>query len=122
MPERTSGARCRRWCQPRPWAVGLAVTWGAFLFIFELLEGLSLYREVPGWWVALLPGAIVLLSVYIAWRWPLVGGAMLIAEGLRFIIPSILRGFGFSALVGGSLAAAGILFVVEWWRRGRRGA
>jgi len=72
----------------------------------------------------LVPGGILILSTLIAWRWEVIGGALLMLEGLAalgFIVRVfLLRNITASALVLMGLTlglpplAAGILFLARW--------
>jgi hypothetical protein len=97
--------------------------------VFWLWFGIgSAYVERAGpvnWLMHILvPGGIFVLSTLVAWRWPGIGGALLVLEGivaLGFIVRAFLWGrFTASTLtlmcltLGLPPLAAGILFLLNW--------
>jgi hypothetical protein len=89
------------------------------------IEGMGLLN-----WVMhiLVPGGIFILSTLVAWRWPAIGGVLLVLEGtaaLGFIVRAFLWGrFTASTLalmcltLGLPPLAAGILFLICWKKSG----
>ena len=97
--------------------------------VFWLWFGIgSAYVERAGpvnWLMHILvPGGIFILSTLVAWRWPAIGGTLLVLEGiaaLGFIVRAFLQGrFTASTLtlmcltLGLPPLAAGILFLFSW--------
>jgi hypothetical protein len=97
--------------------------------VFWLWFGIgSAYVERAGpvnWLIhVLVPGGIFILSTLVAWRWPGIGGTLLVLEGvaaLGFIVRAFLQGrFTASTLtltcltLGLPPLAAGILFLFSW--------
>jgi hypothetical protein len=97
--------------------------------VFWLWFGIgSAYVERAGpvnWLIHILvPGGIFILSTLVAWRWPAIGGTLLMLEGitaLGFIVRAFLQGrFTASTLtlmcltLGLPPLAAGILFLFSW--------
>jgi hypothetical protein len=71
-----------------------------------------------------LPGGLIVLSILVAWRWEVIGGVLLVLEGL-LALGSIVRGLVQGTLTTSSLTlmcltlalpplAAGILFLACW--------
>jgi len=97
--------------------------------VFWLWFGIgSAYVERAGpvnWLIHILvPGGIFILSTLVAWRWPGIGGTLLVLEGtvaLGFIVRAFLQArFTASTLtlmcltLGFPPLAAGILFLFSW--------
>ena len=97
--------------------------------VFWLWFGIgSAYVERAGpvnWLMhVLVPGGTFILSTLVAWRWPAIGGTLLVLEGavaLGFIVRAFLQGrFTASTLtlmcltLGLPPLAAGILFLFSW--------
>jgi len=59
-----------------------------------------------------------IVSAMIAWKWHLVGGAMLSALGILLIaVPLTLTGFELLLILSGAvLLAGGILHLIVWWQ------
>lgn len=106
--------------------VGLVGVGGLIIFAFAM-------AEAPFSWYALPTAAVLgipfLASVVVAWKWPLIGGILLIVEGLYWAvwravtIPPTPYPFLLPLLVWGilpvslPLLATGILFLLSWERR-----
>jgi hypothetical protein len=62
-----------------------------------------------------------IVSALIAWKWHLVGGALLSALAiLVIVVPMVLTGFDFLlTLFGTVLLAGGILHLIVWWQERR---
>lgn len=105
--------------------VGIAVAAlpAAVVLLFAVGEGVG---SEAGWWGHLLQLALVVPVLVVAWRWPRVGGPLLIAFGVVAAVLLVAFGPERDALVGtvGVLllpfVVAGVLLVVAE-RRGRSG-
>jgi len=80
-------------------------------------DGMLFYMISPAW-VGLL--ALTLFgSVAVAWKWKLVGGVVLIVEGIYLIIWDTITIMSGIPMLHLSLLVAVILFILSW-RKGRR--
>ncbi len=93
-------------------ARALATLWAGWWTVFSLLSGLGEGYGLGGFFVH--PGWIFLLAALIAWRWEIVGGALLILEGLGILAyyPFSWRSEGFLTLALPPLVAGAIFVVV----------
>lgn len=94
----------KQWARPAAWTIILLVTgfWLWFGIASAAGEGLG-----AGNWLAhiLGPGAILLATAAIAWRWPSVGGALLMLEGLVVAV-------GYPMMANPRFPVATIVFVL----------
>jgi hypothetical protein len=93
----------------------LALVWGVWWTLFGLASGIGEGLSAQGIVVhAAVPGLVFLFTALAAWRWELVGGALLMLEGLVTLIF-----FPFAGTLEGFLTLpvppwlAGILFLSE---------
>ena len=117
----------RKWLRRAGLIVGLVGAGGLTLFILATTETLFTWYAVP---TVLVLGLPFLAMVAVAWKWPLIGGILLIATGLFWTvwravtIPPTPYPFLLPLLVWGilpvslPLLASGILFLLSW--EGRR--
>ena len=105
-----------------PRVSGLLVA--AFISIFAA----DAFSEGHGFWLTLaalamhlIPTAVVLLAVAIAWRWEAAGGLLFILAGAYHTTWAMSRGFrvGDLLLISGPVYAVGALFVIDWFYRRR---
>ena len=85
------------WLWRRRVALVLGLTFGCFWFFWGLFEAIG-YNFVSGILELLAAGGTLLLSTFLATRWPLVGGALLLAAGLAPLIALPISGHGVPAL------------------------
>ena len=66
----------------RPAALGVALVWACWLTALGLSSGLRQNMN-PGevFMHTLFPGLVFLVGVFVAWRWALIGGIILVIEG-----------------------------------------
>lgn len=103
--------------------VGLAVAAlpAAVVLLFAVGEGVG---SEPGWWGHLLQLALVVPVLVVAWRWPRVGGPLLIAFGVASAVLVVALRPGADALTGAvgvlllPFVVAGVLLVVAERRSG----
>jgi hypothetical protein len=98
----------------------LAILFAIFLSFFAL-EAIRPGYD-PGLFVLsllihLIPTAVVLILLAVAWRWEGIGGVAFIVLALLFIF----SGWGqfqwtAYALISGPLLVVGVLFMIGWWR------
>lgn len=94
------------WKNLRKIARVLTVLWAGGWVLFGLSSGL--YEGMKPTGVLLhtaLPGLIFLLTAVIAWRWEVLGGKLLMFEGLLIFVI-------FPVIAAGSIPFTGILFVI----------
>jgi hypothetical protein len=97
---------------------GLVILQAIFisLFAFDVFsEGYDFLNLLQALAMHLLPTAVILISLAIAWRWEWIGGILFIALGMAYIITA-WRAFDWSAyaLIAGPLLLAGCLFIIYW--------
>ena len=95
-----------QWKQIRKIARVLTVLWASGWILFGLSS--ALYEGMTPSGVLLhtaLPGLIFLLTTIIAWRWEMIGGKLLMFEGLLILVI-------FPVIAAGSIPIDGILYVI----------
>ena len=100
----------------------------AFMSLFALDvfgQGTSLWETTVGLMMHLIPTALLLVVLLVAWRWPWIGGvAFLLVAGL-FVL-QFGGGWGSEwslyLLFVGTPALMGALFLANWWLRDDMGA
>jgi hypothetical protein len=97
---------------------GLVVLEAIFisLFAFDVFgEGYDFLNLLQALAIHLLPTAIILVALAVAWQWERVGGILLIALGAFYIFSKGLSlDWSASLIVAGPLILAGLLFLVNW--------
>lgn len=104
-----------------PRVLGILYAGFISLFTFDAWEGTSSFWEgLVGWLIHLLPVAIVILALIIAWRRPVVGGGIFLVLATIFLLlfANELDGDWTDTVVSmlviaGPLALIGVLFMVE---------
>jgi hypothetical protein len=85
------------------------------LFAFDVFgEGYSFWETVLALFMHLIPTAIILLVLVVAWRWEQVGGILFIALGLLYLVDSNQHWSSY-VIISGPLFVVGILFLLDWW-------
>jgi hypothetical protein len=70
-----------RWIRPLAWTVILLVT--AFWLWFGIASAVAERLGALNWiGHIVVPGGILVVTALVAWRWPIAGASLLIAEGL----------------------------------------
>lgn len=95
----------------------LGILFAAFVSLFALdvfEEGYGFWEALAGFAIHLIPTAIVLIVLAIAWRWEWVGGILFIALGTAYIVAT-RGGEHWSAylLIAGPLVLIGLLFLMD---------
>lgn len=103
----------------------LGILFAAFVSIFAL----DVFGEGYGFWgtilalvMHLIPTLLVLTVLVIAWRWERVGGILLIALGVFYVIESWTRThihWSSYLVISGPLFLIGGLFLTDWAYRAR---
>lgn len=95
-----------QWKQIRKIARVLTILWASGWILFGLSSGLYEGMTLQGMLLhTALPGLIFLLTTIAAWRWEVIGGKLLMFEGLLILVI-------FPVIAAGSIPFAGILFVI----------
>jgi hypothetical protein len=101
----------------------LGILFAVFISLFALdvfEEGEPLGRMLLGFAMHMIPTALVVIAVLVAWRWPAIGGLLFIALGVAYAW-MVYGGETAWAMVAisGPLLLVGLLFVVDHFLRGR---
>lgn len=97
---------------------------GILVFIFALLSGAEGYgggfegviKNSPN----ALPWLILLILVYVAWRWELLGGIIITLLGLSMVYYFNFNGSNFfisTFILTLLITLLGYLFIISWWLR-----
>jgi hypothetical protein len=96
----------------------LAGLYAAFLAMFALdafSEQRGLSMAVLAFAIHLIPAAVVLILLALAWRWELPGGLLFAAVGLAYAVRMDFRLARFIVISGPAFALA-VLFLYDWCR------
>lgn len=100
------------WWTPRVLGLGLCV----FLSLFALdafSSGETFLEALPAFAIHLLPAAIVLATVLVAWRWEWIGGLFFFLLAIAYAM--LTRGhLSWMLLISGPLVVEGVLFFWSW--------
>jgi hypothetical protein len=95
-----------QWKQIRKMARVLTILWASGWVLFGLSSALSEGMTPSGVLLhTALPGLIFLLTTIITWRWEVIGGKLLMFEGLFILV-------FFPVIAAGSMPIEGILYVI----------
>ena len=102
----------------------LGILFAAFVSSFALDvfgEGYGFWETILALVMHLIPTMIVLTALIIAWRWEAVGGILLIAVGVFYLVTT-LDHLDWCLFISGPLFLTGGLFLIDWayWTRLRR--
>lgn len=87
------------------------------LFALDAFDGRSLGAAIPAFAIHLIPSALVLAAVAIAWRFEWFGAVVFL--GLAALYAVMVRGrVDWVAIISGPLAVVGVLFLASWRHRG----
>jgi hypothetical protein len=86
------------------------------LFAFDVFgEGYDFLTLLQALAIHLLPTAIILIILAIAWQWEMAGGILFIALGVYYIFSKGLSlHWSASLVIAGPVILAGLLFLVDW--------
>jgi len=112
-------AKLLRWV-----AWGLAILLAAFWAWFNVASGVYEWRESgdPGnFYMHLVMPAVLALALYLCWKWPVIGGALLIAlaVAMLFFFGHLHRFQQTILMLEAPFALTGILFIVSSMLKGR---
>lgn len=99
----------------------LAILFALFLSVFALdvfAEPLGFWPTLLGLLMHLVPSAIVVLALVIAWQWEALGASLFCALGIVYLIATWGR-FAWTAyaFISGPLLLIGALFLIDWFRQ-----
>ena len=100
----------------------LCILFAAFVSVFALDvfgEGYSFWETIVALAMHLIPTAVILVALAIAWRWEWVGGVLFIALGALYILIFPQGHWSAYLVISGPLFLVGILFLADWWLRAR---
>ena len=104
----------------------LSLCFAAFLALFALdatEHELGLWHSMAAVGIHLVPTAVVLAVLAVAWRWEAVGAGIYFGLAIGYLLLSGSRvHWSAVALISGSLAVIGTLFLVTSRQRGHRDA
>lgn len=92
----------------------IAVLWAGFWTWFCIASAIGERQGLAGALMHQVPAAVMVASVLLAWRWPRVGGALLVAEAL-FVASPVWVHFspGRFLVLGLPPLVAGIFFLIS---------
>lgn len=93
----------------------LGIAYILFLSMFALdvfSDALSVGQTLVALAMHLIPSAVMILAVAIAWRWPVAGGLIFIAAGLFYSLTKGLHHPSWIAVVAGPAFVLGALFLL----------
>jgi len=99
----------------------LGILFAVFISIFALdvfMEGYGFWETVVALVMHLVPTAIIVIVLLIAWRWERIGGVLFLLLGALYIVMFWDRGHWIAyLLISGPLFLIGALFLVSWHYR-----
>jgi hypothetical protein len=104
---------------------GLAVLFAVFISLFALdvfSEGQPLGELLVDLTMHLVPTALIVVALLVAWRWPAAGGVAFLGLGAAYVIMTGGR-FQLLALllIAGPPTLIGLLFIADQFVRGKAG-
>ena len=103
----------------------MVITWiarvlGIVMALFISLFALDVFEDfsIVGLFMHMIPTAIVVAVLFVAWRWPLIGGLLYVGLGVFYIVWAWGR-FALGAYFGisGPLFLIGALFMIGYFLR-----
>lgn len=98
----------------------LAAAFAVFLSLFAL----DVFNEAHGFWhtalalsIHLIPAAIVLVILAIAWRWEWIGAALFVLAAAFYAWYVLPRHIGWVGAISGPLLVIAALFLADWMER-----
>jgi hypothetical protein len=99
----------------------LTILFAVFISVFALDvfdEHLSLGRTLLALAMHLIPTALIVVALVVAWRWEWVGAILFFALGAAYIVSMHERAhWDWYALIAGPLFLVGVLFLLNWRNR-----
>jgi hypothetical protein len=103
----------------------LGIVFAIFISIFALeafSEDQSLGETLTAFFMQLIPTLIILVILWIAWKWPLPGGILFILVGISYIISANQGYLSTYLMIAGPPILTGLLFVVGYILKKQRTA
>jgi len=99
-----------------PRGLGILFTIFLVLLSFDVFgKEVSLGKMLLGFFISLLPAAVVFITLLIAWKKPFIGGVIFIALGFLYMVVAISRvNWTVQFIVSGPLFLTGIFFLIDW--------
>jgi hypothetical protein len=106
----------RRWLFWTPRVLGILFAVFVSLFALDVFgAGYGFWETVWALLMHLIPTAILLIVLAMAWRWEWIGGILFIALGVLYMVMSWGRAdWSASLILSGPLFIVGILFLASW--------
>ena len=113
------GAPVPRWLYWTPRVLGALFAVFISLFAFDAFEGPhGLGQKLAAFAIHLVPTALVVAALFVAWRWEGIGALMFLGLGAYYVAASWGHSRWVDILtVAGPLVATGLLFLLSWLRR-----
>lgn len=103
------------------------------LFAFDSFSpNLSIWQQIQAFSIHLIPSFLLIIILYIAWKWELVGGILLLLVGLGLSPPVFLLNYNRNhswsislsiiLLITFPFVVAGFLFILNYYRDKKRSA
>lgn len=108
-----------RWLYWTPRVLGILFAVFVSLFALDALEGPGgAGRRLAAFAMHLVPTALVVAALLVAWRWEGIGGLLFVGLGVYYVAGSWghARWDAYLA-IGGPLVLAGLLFLLSWFLR-----
>ena len=99
-----------------PRLAGFAVAVFLGLFALDAFNGQPILAALRAFAIHLIPSALVLIVVAIAWRFEWIGALGFIALAVLYAI-SVHGRADWIAVISGPLLLVGLLFLLSWWHR-----
>ncbi|MFH1508707.1 MAG: hypothetical protein ABIE68_00920 [bacterium] len=105
-----------KWLYWTPRILGIALTIFVTLFAFDVFEEGSVLEKFVGFLIHLLPTFLILLFLFISWKWDSVGGTMFVCLGVYYMVlvwESSPYSWLWSLILAGPVMAMGVLFMLS---------
>ena len=100
-----------------PRALGIAFALFISIFALDALsEGGGFWTKALAIVMHLVPTALVVIALVVAWRWEWVGALLFIGLGLFYTLTTLRRP-DWILVIGGPLFVVGALFLAAWFKR-----
>lgn len=108
-----------RWLTWTPRVLGILFALFVSLFALDVFEGPGgMARKLLGLLIHLVPTAMVVAALLVAWRWEGIGALLFLGLGAYYLAASWGDGNWSAVLaIAGPLLLTGLLFLLNWLRR-----
>ena len=101
--------------------LGILVAALVSIFAFDVFgEGYTVWETIAALAMHLVPTAVIIVVLAIAWRWEGVGGLLFIGLGVLYILLAPGNHWAAYLAISGPLALVGLLFLASWRNEARR--